>query len=181
MAASLRDVNAPSSAIEVVNVRVRDPRVLALLDALTEELADSGYSPEQTFGYSADMLEQAGVHLVGAIVDGRLVGIGGLEIDRDHVGELKRFYVAPAQRGAGVADALLRALVDDAVSRRVEVLRLETGDKQRAALAFYRRHGFSEIPRFGPYVGSATSVCMQRMLPAQRHAGPARQSQDTSM
>jgi putative acetyltransferase len=31
-------------------------------------------------------------------------------------------------------------------------------------MAFYRRHGFAEVPRFGPYVDSATSVCMQRDL-----------------
>ena len=44
------------------------------------------------------------------------------------------------------------------------MLLLETGDKQRAAMAFYRRNGFREIPRYGPYVNSATSVCMQRAL-----------------
>jgi putative acetyltransferase len=43
-------------------------------------------------------------------------------------------------------------------------VRLETGDKQRAAIAFYRRRGFVEIPRFGPYIASQTSVCMQRRL-----------------
>jgi hypothetical protein len=26
----------------------------------------------------------------------------------------------------------------------------------------YRRHGFVEVPRFGPYVDSATSVCFER-------------------
>ncbi len=36
------------------------------------------------------------------------------------------------------------------------------GDKQHAAQAFYRRHGFAQVPRFGPYVNSETSVCLQR-------------------
>jgi putative acetyltransferase len=44
------------------------------------------------------------------------------------------------------------------------VLQLETGDKQHAAVGFYRRHGFAEVPRFPPYVDSATSVCMRRDL-----------------
>jgi putative acetyltransferase len=38
------------------------------------------------------------------------------------------------------------------------------GDKQPAAIAFYRRHGFLATPRFGPYISSATSICMQRYL-----------------
>jgi len=151
--------------LRVTAVEARDPQVLALLQALTDELALAGYTAEQTFGYSTERLEQSGVRLVGALVDGELVGIGGLEVDQ-HVGELKRFYVAPGHRGTGVAEALLRALVALAGESGVEVLRLETGDKQDAAIAFYRKHGFTPIPRFGPYVDSATSVCLERVLPS---------------
>lgn len=59
---------------------------------------------------------------------------------------------------------MLDALVAQARERGVGVLRLETGDRQRAAIAFYARHGFVPVPRFGPYVDSATSVCLQRTL-----------------
>ena len=101
---------------------------------------------------------------MGVEVGGELVGIGGLELQGD-AGELKRFFVAPAHRGTGVADAILKELLRLARDQGVDVVRLETGDKQDAAIAFYRRHGFAEIPRFGPYVGSETSVCMERRLP----------------
>lgn len=150
-------------AVRVTPVGVRDPRVLALMEALTAELAGGGYAPEQTFGYSPEQLEAAGVALVGAEVGGTLVGIGGVEV-QGGLGELKRFYVDPGFRGRGVADALMTALTGHARAAGVRALRLETGDKQAAAIAFYRRHGFTEIPRFGPYVDSATSVCMQRPL-----------------
>jgi putative acetyltransferase len=148
---------------DAVRVEPRDPRVMALLDELTAELALSGYTPEQTFGYSIEKLEQSNVHLVGVAVAGRLVGVGGLELQGD-VGELKRFFVSPAHRGTGVADAVLAALLDVARDHDVAVVRLETGDKQQAAIAFYRRHGFAEIARFGAYVNSETSVCMERRL-----------------
>lgn len=137
--------------------------MLDLLEALTRELSESGYTPEQSFGYSADQLEQAQVHLIDAVVQGHLVGLGGVELD-EGIGELKRFYVAPTHRGTGVADALLDALIEHAASQGAELLRLETGDRQHAAIAFYRRHGFCDIPRYGPYVESATSVCMQRSV-----------------
>jgi len=43
-------------------------------------------------------------------------------------------------------------------------VRLETGDKQHAAIAFYRRRGFVVIPRFGAYRDSETSLCMEHRL-----------------
>jgi len=151
-----------TSRMNVAAVRVRDSKVVELLEALTAELAGSGYTPEQTFGYSVEQLERAEVHLVGARVAGRLVGLGGVELQGDGVAELKRFYVEPEHRGTGVADALIAALVDHAAAHDVHVVRLETGDKQQAARSFYRRHGFAEVPRFEPYLASETSVCMQR-------------------
>jgi putative acetyltransferase len=150
--------------IQVVPIAVGASEVAALLDALTSEIAVEGYTAEQTFGYSADELQSSSVYLVGARVDDALVGVGGLELQEDGVGELKRFYVAPEHRGTGVADALLDALFESGRARELDLVRLETGDKQRAAIAFYRRHGCDEIPRFGPYRLSQTSVCMQRRL-----------------
>ncbi len=149
-------------ALHVVPVRARDPDVVALVDALTAELALAGYAADETFGYSVEQLEQSRVHLVGACIGGRLVGVGGVEPQEGGIGELKRFFVVPEHRGTGVADALITAVIGYAHDNGMDLLRLETGDKQPAAIAFYRRHGFVEVPRFDPYVHSATSVCMQR-------------------
>lgn len=147
-------------------MRAADPRVVRLVEALTAELAASGYTAEQTFGYSLEQLEAAGVHLVGAVVGDEVVGLGGVELDpTEPVAELKRFFVLPAHRGTGAADAVLGALLEHAAAHGVRTVRLETGDKQHAALRFYSRNGFTRVPPFGPYVGSATSVCLQRALP----------------
>ena len=153
-----------ANPVQVAPVRATDPEVRALIDALTAELAGSGYTPEEMFGYSVERLVQAGVHLVGARVAGALTGIAGVEVEGDGFAELKRFYVDPAHRGTGVADALIVALSAYASERGVRALRLETGDRQHAALRFYARHGFRAVPRFGPYVNSATSICLQRDL-----------------
>jgi putative acetyltransferase len=72
----------------------------------------------------------------------------------------------PEHRGTGVADAVLRSLLVYAARRGAHTLRLETGDRQSAARAFYRRRGFVEVPRFPPYEASETSVCMQRTVAA---------------
>jgi putative acetyltransferase len=150
------------SDISVAPVDAGNTEVQHLSDALTAELAGGGYTPEQTFGYSTEQLERRRVHLVGAKVAGRLVGIGGLELQDANTAELKRFYGRPGYRGRGVADALLAALVAYGQVHGAGLLRLETGDRQHAALRFYARHGFIEVPRFPPYVDSETSICMQR-------------------
>lgn len=153
-----------ADVVSVAPVTVRDPGVPELIDALTVELSEGGYSDEETFGYSLDQLVAAGVHLVGARLAGELVGLGGVELQGDGIAELKRFYVVPGRRGQGVADAVIEALVDFARAAGVTTVRLETGDKQHAAIRFYGRHGFEVVDRFGEYVDSAASVCMSRAL-----------------
>jgi putative acetyltransferase len=78
--------------------------------------------------------------------------------------ELKRMFVAPAHRRAGVAGALLREIEAWARERRIAAIVLETGNKQIEAIALYARHGYAEIPLFGPYVGMALSVCMRKEI-----------------
>jgi putative acetyltransferase len=150
--------------ITVAPVDAKDVEVVQLVEALTAELAAQGYTPEQSFGYSPERLAASAVHLAGAHLAGRLVGVGGLELQDDGAAELKRFYVRPDHRGRGVADALMAALVAYGRAHGVLVLRLETGDRQHAAVRFYSRHGFLEVRRFPPYVDSVTSICMQRHL-----------------
>jgi putative acetyltransferase len=150
--------------LQVTPVHARDPEVFFLLDELTSELALGGYAESEMFGYSIAQLEQSQVHLVGARAGKQLVGVGGVELQGGGVGELKRFYVLPDHRGTGVADSLITVLIGYAIHHGTHLLRLETGDKQRAAIAFYQRHGFVETRRFGPYLRSATSVCMERRL-----------------
>lgn len=153
---------APGCVIEPVTAR--DAEVQVLLYALTAELAGGGYTPQQTFGYSVEQLEASQVHLIGARVAGQLAGVAGIEVQGHGLAELKRFFVRPEQRGTGVADALITALLAHAADSGVRLVRLETGDEQQAALGFYRRHGFTRVPRFGPYEASETSVCMERPI-----------------
>jgi putative acetyltransferase len=134
-----------------------------LLAALDAELGGSGYAPEQQFGYDVTKLVERGVLMIGAFRDRSLVGLGGVEVDGPDA-ELKRCYVLPEHRGTGVADAILDALLAEARAAGAAVVRLETGVHQHAALRFYRRHGFTDVPRFGPYVDSETSVCLAHEL-----------------
>lgn len=99
--------------------------------------------------------------------DGTAVGCGALRELDDGTAELKRMYVAPAHRGAGVATAILAALEDVARNRGWWTLRLETGPRQPEAAALYSRAGYRPVDAFGHYrdaADAADSLFFERVL-----------------
>lgn len=149
----------------------RQPEVERLLDGSTA-YAQSLYPPESNFLLDVATLEAPGVAFFVARQGGTAVGIAALVVEAGEPdatgparGELKRMFVDPSARGAGVARALLDAIETAARARGLDELVLETGPLHHAALALYRRHGFRDIPQFGQYVGEEFSVCMAKELP----------------
>ena len=75
----------------------------------------------------------------------------------------------PTVRGRGVAQALLTRIETEARDAGFVVLRLETGERQAAALRFYARAGFQTCAAFGDYTAMspqaiATSIFMEKRL-----------------
>jgi putative acetyltransferase len=96
--------------------------------------------------------------------DAEPVGCGGLrELDAT-AGEIKRMYVRPDRRGAGVSTAVLRALEDRALKLGWNRLALETGDRLHEAQRFYEREGYARVPNFGHYADSPYAVCYEKHL-----------------
>ena len=85
----------------------------------------------------------------------------------DHQGdvEIKRMFVAPAARGLGAADLLMAELEAVAAEEGATRVVLHTGDRQRAAIGAYVRHGYTEIDIYEPYVGMPSSRCFAKRLP----------------
>jgi GNAT superfamily N-acetyltransferase len=78
--------------------------------------------------------------------------------------EIKRMYVVPTRRGAGIADELLTAMEDAAREEGARRVIIHTGDRQLAALKFYDRHGYTPIPVYPPYEDVAYSLCFEKIL-----------------
>jgi ribosomal protein S18 acetylase RimI-like enzyme len=80
------------------------------------------------------------------------VGVGCVALRPldDATAEVKRMYVDPAWRGAGVGRALLEALIAGARARGYRTVRLGTLDDMTAAQGLYRSLGFEPIPRYRP-------------------------------
>jgi len=125
------------------------PDARTLVIELESELS-AEYPPENRHGLNLDRLFRPNVSFFVAYRDAMPVGCGGVAFE-NNLAELKRMYVRPSARATGVADAILARLTDEARSRNVSRLVLETGDAQLAALRFYQRNGFTPCPIFGQY------------------------------
>ncbi|TCI95981.1 GNAT family N-acetyltransferase [Aeromicrobium sp. IC_218] len=95
---------------------------------------------------------------------GEALACGALRaIDAEH-GELKRMFVDPAHRGRGASRIVLAALEQKARDLGWTRLVLETGTRQHEAVGLYESSGYAAIEPFGPYVGSAWSLCYAKEL-----------------
>jgi GNAT superfamily N-acetyltransferase len=83
-------------------------------------------------------------------VAGEPAGCGALRQLEPDTGELKRMFVRREFRGQGLSRVLIR--------------QLETGPRQVEALGLYRSEGYADIPRYGEYLDSPDSICMQKLL-----------------
>jgi putative acetyltransferase len=114
-------------------------------------------------------LPERGVYLV-AYAGGVPVGCGALRPLDEAVAEVRRMYVHREHRRRGTARALLEELVREAKHLGYHALRLETGNRQGAAMALYEAYGFRRIPPWGEYAADPTSVCYELRLRADQNS-----------
>lgn len=137
-------------------------RLVAALDAGLAEL----YPPEQRFGpnLKPQHLEDGRGTFLVARDAGRAVGCGAVRLLNATTAEVKRMYVKPDRRGAGVGRAVLAQLEAAAREFGARRLVLETGIHQEAAIALYLRAGFTQVECWGEYATAPTSVCYEKKL-----------------
>ncbi|WP_146360062.1 GNAT family N-acetyltransferase [Arthrobacter yangruifuii] len=95
---------------------------------------------------------------------GQPLGCGGLHRTDSTTAEIKRVYVLPYARGAGVATAVLGALEDRAKQMGFAVLTAEAGSAQPDGRRFYENGGYRVVPNFGAYIMSDGSTCFAKTI-----------------
>ncbi|MEM7491345.1 MAG: GNAT family N-acetyltransferase [Pseudomonadota bacterium] len=140
-----------------------DPRApgCAALLAQSHALMQAMFAPGECHYLDIDALTGPDIRFVAATEDGETLGTGALAL-RDGYAEVKSMFTAPAARGRGVADAILRHLIDLAAREGRPLLRLETGTGLDAAHRLYARHGFVPCGPFGGYRAHPASLFFER-------------------
>ena len=139
--------------IRIELVPASDPRAQECLNAFYAELSqrfERGFDVALSCDPDhADMLPPRGAFLL-LTLDGMALGCAGLKGTDKGYAEIKRMWIAPAARGMGLTHRLMAALEDQARALGITVLRLDTNSVLTEACAYYRKHGWTEIPRFNP-------------------------------
>jgi putative acetyltransferase len=141
--------------------------VRALIEELERTLS-AEYPPDQRHGLKLEAIFQPHIRFFLARLDGTAVGCGAVAFFPGFA-EVKRMYVRESARGRGVAQALLAHIEAAAHEAGYTVLRLETGERQIAAMRLYARAGFRQCAAFGDYTALpaqsiATSVFFEKPL-----------------
>jgi GNAT superfamily N-acetyltransferase len=88
-----------------------------------------------------------GVFVVARRGDAAGPPLGGVGVRAIHpgVGQIRRLWVDPGQRGQGIARALMDGVEDAARALGLTELRLGTGDRQAEAVALYESSGWERV------------------------------------
>lgn len=139
------------------------PEVISLIAEL-DAYQDTLYPPESRHALDLASLKQPNVvFAVARNASGTAVACGAVVVNSGY-GELKRMYVRPESRGAGVARMVLAFLESRASLLGCKLLKLETGPSQPEALRLYASCGYERRASFGKYTDDPLSVFMQKRI-----------------
>ena len=157
----------------MISIDRDDPLRRDVHELLSEHLADMfATSPaESVHALDHSALSAPSIAFWTAREDGNLLGCGALKLldspsGPARHGELKSMRTTASARGRGVATRLLLHILDDARSRNLERIYLETGTENYFAPArrLYARNGFTECQPFAEYRHDPNSVFMELRL-----------------
>ncbi len=127
------------------------PAVRALVYCALEELNRRYGANADDHSLSFEELDEPTGAFFVARIDAHLAGgvaLRRIGADTERAGEVKRLWVRPDVRQAGVAQRLMDELEDFAPQLGVRSIYLETGDRQPEAIKFYARIGYERVGAF---------------------------------
>lgn len=103
-------------------------------------------------------------HAVVIYDDDKPVACGAIKEFSSDAMEVKRMYTVVNARGRGLATKILNELERWTAEMSYKKCVLETGKRQRDAIALYKKNGYTTIPNYGQYIGVENSVCFEKVL-----------------
>jgi len=141
-----------------IHLRAVEPTDPAAIEAVGHYFAEldrrfpTGFDAGEGAHDAESMASGAGAFVV-ATSDGRPVACGGVQQVRPGVGEVKRMWVHPEWRGAGLGSRMLRHLEAEAARLGHRRVVLDTNATLVEAISMYERAGYSPTERYNenPY------------------------------
>jgi len=134
-------------------IKQEDPAQPDIVELLRHGEANSArlYPAESNHHLPLNALRMPEVRfLVACDAEGKALATGAVVLQEEWA-EIKQMWVEESARGQGIARRMLDALIVEAGSAGVEVLRLETGAVSHAALALYEKADFKRREPFAGY------------------------------
>jgi putative acetyltransferase len=135
-------------------IRAARPDDVERVRGLFEEYA-AGLGVDLSFqDFEAELTDPLGFYEVVLLANGGCVALRRLD---DDACEMKRLYVGPAARGAGLGRRLAEAVIAEARARGFARMLLDTLPSMTSARALYASLGFRETEayRFNPVPGTS--------------------------
>lgn len=92
------------------------------------------------------------------------VGCGAFKEFESLSVEIKRMFTKSEMRGNGIASEILKALELWASELNYKACVLETGIRQKEAVAFYKKNNYRSIINYGQYVDMSNSACFKKII-----------------
>lgn len=134
-------------------------KLVVLLD---KELG-AAYSEEYDFYHQYNKIDKIN-NVIVVYQNGKPVGCGAIKKYDSSTMEVKRMFTRPDSRCKGIAKKVLDELEQWTKELSFENCILETGIKQYAAIALYKKKGYAKIPNYGQYKGISNSICFLKKL-----------------
>ncbi len=138
-------------------MEIRDAETPARIEAVRQLFAEYAAALDVDLGFQSIAAELAalpgpyappGGALLLAEIDARAVGCVALRPQEPGIAEIKRLYVRPEHRGAGLGRRLSEAICSRATGLGYRAVRLDTLERLRPAVGLYESMGFVRIPPY---------------------------------
>lgn len=155
-ALSTADLLVRAATVELTEVDPRSPVARAAVHRYLVELDErfpGGFDVAAAEAEDDAAAPSTSTRLVVALSDGEPAACGAVRAIGPQVAEVKRMWVDPAWRGAGLGARVLRHLEHLAADAGHHTVRLDTHGSLREAVAMYERAGYRTIERYNdnPY------------------------------
>lgn len=148
--------------IQIKRTDSNNPDFRKLIVELDKDLWQMNYTNQGEYD-RLNIIENLDTVVI-AYDDDTAIGCGCFKKFDNTSAEIKRMYVAPSQRGKGVAYLILKELEAWAKEHNYQNTILETGTEQHDALRLYNKAGYIVTENYGQYIGMPDSICLAKKL-----------------